>query len=350
MFHSARLKLTAWYLLIIMAISLSFSAVIYKVLITEVDRFARMQRLRIERRIREGEFFPPEMHLRGTLPSVAIMDPELVEETKKRLIFMLFLVNGGILILSGGLGYVLAGRTLQPISEMLDEQNRFISDASHELRTPLTSLKSAMEVNLRNKQLTLKDSRTLITESIEEVDKLQLLSDELLQLAQYQKPQVQIKFSKLKPEDAVKQAIQKVKIMAKQKNIPLQQKIQDIEIEGNKDELIKLLTILLDNAIKYSANEKSILVTANKTDSSVEIVIKDQGIGIDKKDLPHIFDRFFRADSARSKTDTIGYGLGLSIAKKIVEIHHGSITVDSELQKGTTFIIRLPLKQKNKLS
>lgn len=345
MFHSARLKLTAWYLLIIMAISVSFSIVIYKVLVNEIERFAHSQRLRIERRFREGEFFPQELRYRGTLPSVPIMDPELIEEMKRRLIFMLIIVNGGILFVSGGLGFFLAGRTLKPIKEMMDEQNRFITDSSHELRTPLTSLKSAMEVNLRNKKLTLKDAKILVSESIGEVNKLQLLSDELLQLAQYQKPQTQIEFEKLSLPDVIQQAIKKVKLLAKQKNISIQEKIQDIEIEGNKDELVELFTILLDNAIKYSQEKKSIVVDSEKTDGSVNISIKDQGIGITKEDIPHIFDRFFRTDSARTKTDVQGYGLGLSIAKKIVDIHHGSITVESKLNQGSKFTIRLPLKQ-----
>src|SRR3989344_3853916 len=129
MFKSARLTLTAWYLAIIMVISIAFSLMIYRVLLIEVIRFERAQRVRIERRM---QFF------NSPIP----VSLELIEEIKQRLIFRLFMVNIGIMVISGGLGYFLAGRTLKPIKEMVDEQNRFISDASHELRTPLTSLKS----------------------------------------------------------------------------------------------------------------------------------------------------------------------------------------------------------------
>ena len=212
MFHSARIKLTAWYLLIIMLVSMSFSLVIYKVLVNEVDRFARTQTFRIERRFREGIYFPPEMHLRGTLPKAPIIDSELVDEIKGRLVFALLAINGGILIISGGLGFLLAGKTLRPIQDVVDEQNRFITDSSHELRTPLTSLKSAMEVNLRDKNLKLKDAKKLISENIEEVNKLQSLSDELLQLAQYQKPNNNTKFEKLEFVDVVRTSIKKVNI------------------------------------------------------------------------------------------------------------------------------------------
>jgi signal transduction histidine kinase len=345
MFQGARLKLTAWYLFIIMLISVSFSLVIYKVLIQEVERFANIQKLRIERKFREGEFFPQEIRLRNNLPRIPIMDPELVEETKHRLILLLITVNGGILIISGGLGYFLAGRTLKPIKDMLDEQNRFITDSSHELRTPLTSLKSAMEVSLRDKNLSLRDAKTLISESIEEVDKLQSLSDELLQLAQYQKPQAQVKFENFSFSEAVKRALRKIESLAKQKEIKISDKTQDIKLEGNKHELSDLLVILLDNAIKYSPERKQIKISSRKTDGSFVFSVEDQGIGIDKKDIPHIFDRFYRTDTARAKKSAGGYGLGLSIAKKIVDIHHGSIKVESKPNYGSTFTVHLPVSQ-----
>jgi len=345
MFHGARLKLTAWYLFIIMLISVSFSGVIYKVITNEVERFTLAQRYRIERRLREGQYFPPDLHFQGTLPQVPIMDPELFEETKRRLLLILIAVNGGIFILSGGLGYFLAGRTLNPIKDMLDEQNRFISDSSHELRTPLTSLKSAMEVSLRDKNLILKDAKTLISESIEEVNKLQLLSDELLQLAQYQKPNSYGKFEKLSLTDVMKKAIRKVEPLAIQKDIIIENNTCDFKLEGDRQGLCNLFIILLDNAIKYSPKKKSIELTSKKTDGLVAVYVKDYGIGISENDLPHIFDRFYRADQSRSKDRVSGFGLGLSIAKRIVELHNGIIEVMSKVGKGTTFIVKLHISK-----
>ncbi|TAL64214.1 MAG: hypothetical protein EPN88_11370, partial [Bacteroidetes bacterium] len=167
MFHSARLKLTAWYLLFIMFISLFFTVVIYRVLTGELERFARIQRFRMERHLYTDEYVP----LPSNLPP--IIELELIEETKKRLMVVLAGINGGILILFGVLGYFLAGRTLRPIQEMVDEQNQFISDASHELRTPLTSLKSSMEVYLRDRHPTMREAKSLMNEGIDEVNKLQ---------------------------------------------------------------------------------------------------------------------------------------------------------------------------------
>src|SRR5260221_12833600 len=148
MFQSARIKLTTWYLVIIMTISICFSAFVYRLLSEEFDRFDRIQRYRFEHIIQDGQLPPPHM----------IPDPSLLNEVKQRLVIALGLIDLFILIVSGILSYFLAGRTLKPIQSMVDEQNRFISDASHELRTPLTALKSSMEVFLRDHNSTIDDA------------------------------------------------------------------------------------------------------------------------------------------------------------------------------------------------
>jgi len=326
MFKKTRIRLTAWYLLIIMFISISFSMVIYRFLSVEVERFSRMQRFRIERRFDYQADF------------------ELMKETKQRIVLTLIIINGTIFILAGALGYVLAGKTLKPIQSMVDEQNRFISDASHELRTPLTSLKTAMEVNLRDKNLSLENAKILIGESINDVNKLQSLSEELLKLAQYEQPNGNLKFETINLSTAIKEAISKTKLIAIQKEITITYKSKNYQISGNKYGLIDLIIILLDNAIKYSPNKSEIIISTKINDGSVLLSITDKGIGINEKDIPYIFDRFYRSDSARSKSNVGGYGLGLSIAKKIVSIHHGLINVESKPKKGTTIIVRFPKK------
>ncbi len=349
MFHSARLKLTAWYLLIIMVISLSFSTVIYRMFSAEVERFARVQRVRIEHGLNSNMApLPPDDGQIAPLP--VVFDDALVSEVQQRVIGFLTIVNVGVLVLSGGLGYFLAGRTLKPIAEMVDEQHRFISDASHELRTPLTALKSSMEVNLRDPDLTLAGAKTLMKESITDVNKLQSLSDALLQLAQYEKPSIVNAFAKTQVTDIAEAAIRKVSSLAKQKKISIENLTQPTIIEGDKFSLTDLFVILLDNAIKYSPKESTITVRSKRTDGSILLSVVDHGQGINETDLPKIFDRFYRADTARSKVHADGYGLGLSIAKKIVQSHQGSIQVVSILKKGTTFTVRLPVKQNKNMS
>ena len=111
---------------------------------------------------------------------------------------------------------------------------------------------------------------------------------------------------------------------------------------GDEKSLTQLLVVLLDNAIKYTDGKSPINLTVKKDTSEINIAVKDGGVGIKKEDLPHIFDRFYRADRSRSKQRVGGYGLGLSIAKRIVTLHNGSIRVESEIGKGSIFTVTLP--------
>lgn len=345
MFNRARIKLTLWYLLIIMLISISFSFVIYRFLTSEINRAIRMEKMRQQGVYVPGKKFIIEFDEPVIQQGVIITppNPEVLEEAKDRILIMLVIINIGILGLSGVAGYLLAGLTLKPIKNMVDEQNRFITDASHELRTPLTSLRSEIEVNLRDKKLTLMEARKLLESNLEEVNNLQYLSDNLIKLAQTHKPNG-VKFEKVFLIKVSDDAVKKVEKLAKMKNISIEKNIEDINIEGDAQSLKELLVIFLDNAIKYSLENTSINLSVKKSGSFAVIEIKDQGVGIEKEDLPFLFDRFYRADKARAKKDTDGFGLGLSIAKEIVDKHGGLIDVKSKINTGTVFTIKLPLK------
>ncbi len=343
MFKSARIKLTAWYLLIIMVISIAFSMVIYRVSTIELERLSRLQRFRFERRVQQ-EWPDFETH-----PLPPIIEQELIEETKRRLALNLLLINIGILVVSGGMGYFLSGKTLWPIKEMVDEQNRFVADASHELRTPLTSLKSEIEVSLRDKNLTGTETRNLLLSNLEEVNNLQVLSDNLIKLTQYQKKTNGLAVVKISLASVVDEAIKRITNLAKKRKVTIVNKITDFTFEGNFPLLSEMFTVFLDNAVKYSAEDTQVNLTSEKTDGYIVIKIADQGIGIGGKDLPLIFDRFYRADKSRVKTEVSGYGLGLAIAKQIIDRHQGSIKVQSKPNKGTIFTVQLPVKHGSKL-
>ena len=342
MFHSARIKLTAWYFLIIMLISLSFSAVVYRLTTLELDRIERVQRLRIERPLPGSERFvsPP-----NSQDQRLFLDPALIIETKNRLKMILAFINLAILAMSTGGGYFLAGKTLRPIKEMVEEQGRFITDASHELRTPLTSLKTEIEGVLRDKKLTLEEAKRLLKSNLEEVNNLQALSDGLIKLTQYQKGNNGLVFIEVSLSSVFGEAIKKVANLAQNKKIEIVNKVNDLKVQGNKQTLVELFIIFLDNAIKYSPAKTKIKLTSKKTDHHIILQITDEGMGIEEKDLPRLFDRFYQANQARTKIQATGYGLGLSIAKQIVDQHHGSIKVKSQSKKGTTFIVQLPRKQ-----
>lgn len=348
MFHSARLKLTVWYSVIVLVVVVFFSVAMYGLLTQEVERFARIQRFRIERHY-HIDTPSGQIELSAPDPNQPFMDPDLVDETRHRIAVMLAAIDTTLVLLSGGIGYFLAGKTLRPIRTMMEDQNQFIADASHELRTPLTALKSAMEVNARDPDLTVSQAKTLITDSLGEVNKLQALSDGLLQSIQYQKPNGNTPAASFALTPVIKQAVRSLQSVAKEKEVSLQTSTEPVDIYGYQHGIADLLRILLDNAIKYSISKSTIVITSKKADTSATITVADEGIGIEAKDLPHIFDRFYRADSARSKNAVSGYGLGLSIAKRIVAIHQGTLSVSSAVGKGTTFTIRLPRRKKSRI-
>jgi len=138
--------------------------------------------------------------------------------------------------------------------------------------------------------------------------------------------------------------------LAKEKSIEIKDNLSEIIVKGNPQSLVELVSILLNNAIKYGPKKSEVQINARKekrrsTPLSRRVIIEviDQGMGIDEKDIPHIFDRFYRVDASRSKAKVDGYGLGLSIAKSIVDMHKGEIKVETEIGKGSTFIINLPV-------
>ena len=333
MFISARRKLTAWYMLILMSVSISFSFVIYRGMVAEVNRFTQIQRVRIERRFDEAG-----------LPRPALtVDKEIIDEIKQHLILNFLGINGIIFIVMGGLSYLLAGKTLHPIQEMMEEQNRFVSDASHELKTPLTSMKSSLEVYVRDPKLTLPEAKQVLKDNIYEVNRLQSLSESLLTLSENQLGNINQSFISLHLKTVLTKAYNLVKHNAKEKKIVVNISLAPQQkIDGNEGKLVELFTILLDNAIKYSPDETAISLSCDVVKKGIEIRVTDKGIGIDEKDIPHVFDRFYRSDSARSKVGAGGYGLGLSIAKKIVELHQGTIHIESAVNFGTTVLVWLP--------
>jgi two-component system, OmpR family, sensor histidine kinase CiaH len=341
MFEKARIKLTIWYLLIIMTISIFFSCLIYVGATREFDRVLTFGQYKLQHPETIERYIQRPVWEIETLPPRGSLDLRLAQVARLRAVEGLILINLIILFISSFAGYFLAGRTLRPIKKMIDEQNRFITDASHELNTPLTSLKTSIEVNLRDKNFTITKARELMLSNLEDINSLQNLSDKLIKLNQYQYINGSVLFAKVLLPEVLNKALEKVNKQAKEKKIKISVNILKTKLLGDEESLVELFVILLDNAIKYSKQNKIITVTNRKLDSKVQIEVKDQGVGITKEDLPFIFDRFYRAEKSRTKNDYPGYGLGLSIAKRIVSMHNGDIVVESEAGKGTKFIITL---------
>lgn len=333
MFHSTRLKLTAWYLLLIMFISFVFSVVIFIDVNRELERFEHFQQLR-QQRVQEQY---------GDLPSPAettAFDEQLIYEARSRLIVSLIILNISILAGAGGAAYFLAGRTLAPIKKAVEDQTRFIGDASHELKTPLTTLRSEIEVYLRSKKKTMAEAELILKSNLEEVIRLQSLTDSLMKLTALEASGV-TSFEKINLPLVIDGAIKVVSSQAAEKDIRIIKRLSKMYIFGNDKSLLQLFTILLDNAIKYSNPKTTITISANSSGGVARIHVSDQGIGIPLEERERIFDRFYRIDKSRTSFDAPGYGLGLSIAKEIVLMHQGVISCTGN-KKGSVFTVELP--------
>ena len=343
-FHSARLKLTSWYVAIIMVVSLSFSAFVYQNVIAEVGRGFRLHALRNSAVFNATPvLFVMRRDPKPTQTASQIMedDENLFQEIRLRIILQLGLVNAAILFGSSLAGYFLAGKTLRPIEEMVVDQRRFIGDASHELRTPLTAMKTEIEVALRDQKMTLSESKKLLHSNLEEIDKMQSLSNYLLSLNRYESGEQELPKRKINLNKVVTRVVTKLTPIAENKKVVITSDLQNVEVFANETSVEELVSILLDNAIKYSLPEGAVSVHLKQNKYNAILEVRDQGIGIKASDIPYIFNRFYRADTSRAKQKIDGYGLGLSIAKSVVEMHGGKIDVQSEVSKGTTFIVSL---------
>jgi signal transduction histidine kinase len=202
-----------------------------------------------------------------------------------------------------------------------------------------------MEVALRDKKISLSQAKNLIKDNLEEINGLQSLSSRLLSLTRYQSNGKSLVFKEVDVGKVMAEAARKISPLVKEKEIELKIEVKSQNLWANEESLEEMLLIFLDNAVKYTPKGGKVTVGAGANKRWLVIKVEDTGIGIAKEDIPHIFDRFYRVDQSRSKTKVAGFGLGLSLAKKIIEIHKGTVEVASVLGKGTTFAIRLPLKR-----
>lgn len=330
--RSPILRLTFWYVLIIMAISIMFSAIIYR---QTTDQF-------------RASFFPRQRFIQTIdphfaplfAPSVSALFAERYEEVAAEIRARLLLLNAIVFGFASVASYFLAKRTLRPIEVALDDQRRFTADASHELRTPLAAMKAEIEVALKDKDVI--EHRRVLVSTLEEVGKLEHLSSSLLHLARHEQEQHEPLTEEVKFSNVLEQTLRRVEPVARRKGITIEHHGDDATIIGDPLRLVDLFVIILDNAIKYSPEQSQIQFSTTASKKVLTIGITDRGVGIPAADLPHIFRRFYRADASRSKNTTNGYGLGLAIAKHIIERHHGTIVITSEEGKGTSVIITLP--------
>ena len=241
-------------------------------------------------------------------------------------------------------GYWLAGRNIRPISQMYARQKQFTADASHEMRTPLAVMKLAVQ-GLREDE----DSRLgeFAKESVEmldsEADRLSRLTENLMTLARSDEDNLPAYTEQVDMTALSHKVATQLALLAEQKQIVLKQDIQaDLSVQGDELALSRLLIILLDNALKYSAAKTTVTLRGARVKEHLVIEVRDEGCGISDEDKTRVFDRFYRVDKARSRTQG-GLGLGLSLAWAIVHQHGGSIEAFDNQPQGTVMYVQLPL-------
>lgn len=333
MFRSATFKLTIWYTTVIMLVSISFSVAIFFMASREIASGVRRQLAR-------PHFgYPPPGEM---IDEDFLRDQLIASENNIKL--NLFYINGVVLLLAGLGSYYWARRTLTPIEEAMAAQNRFTSDASHELRTPLAALRTEIEVALREGNLTKAEATKLLKSNLEEVEKLSQLAEQLLTLTNFNEDKLEL--SPIDSRDLVTSAVDMVDKLAAKKNISIETQIEDFVFSADQAALRRVLIILLDNAVKFSPKDSQVEFKVGQTNQQAVFVVKDHGIGIKAEDQARVFERFYRTDKARTRQKSNGHGLGLSIAKKIVELHDGEISLKSKPDQGATFTVRLPKSHK----
>lgn len=323
-------RLALSYLAVIMTLSLAFSVIIYAITSAQLNRP-----------------LPPGEH--------AQQPPELVErqfsrrleqrnhETRGSVIVSLIVLNGAMLLVGYWLSLLLARRTLEPIERSIEQQAQFVSDASHELRTPLSALLLNNEVALRKPTLTDKKARQVLGQNVAEIKKLTELSNSLLDLAKSEQTMTEPEL--VNPATLIEEVVTRFTPAAQVKWVKLvydnQSPTGDVPLQTNA--VRQILAIFVDNAIKYAPPKNGeVALQARLKKNTLEFIIKDNGLGIAPGDQKHIFERFYRADTARTRTDVSGHGLGLAIAKSLADRCGYTIRVKSQPPNGAEFTLVVP--------
>ena len=252
------------------------------------------------------------------------------------------------IIFAAAIGYVLSGGAMQPIREAYERQRQFAADASHELRTPLAVVLASADLLRSDPTITSPFLKQVIEDVRDEVKKMTKLVSDLLTVARTDGKALQLKPVRMDIAAVARQTVRMMRAFAEKKDIAIKEMLPShMEIYADEQKIRQLILILIDNAVKYTLDHGHIMVSIVLSENGrIHLSVADSGIGIAAEDQGRIFDRFYRVDKVRSRRMG-GNGLGLAIAREIVEAHHGTITLESEVGKGTIFHVYLKTRTKN---
>jgi len=231
--------------------------------------------------------------------------------------------------------------------EQLDKsRNQFVSNASHELKTPLSTMKILIETLMYQDPMDPGMTREFLTDVNKEIDRLNRIVSDLLTLVNIDSGGMKLNLAELDIEDLLEEQVKRLSPLARENGVELDCSSREpIEVTGDILKLQQVIYNVIDNAIKYTPRGGEVHCSLTRSGKKAVIKVADTGVGIPQEDLPHVFDRFYRVDKARSR-ETGGTGLGLSIVKQMVLLHGGNITASSTEGKGSTFTIELPMSSR----
>lgn len=279
----------------------------------------------------------------GNGKRIVLMSKSFQHEMLWNLLKIFIGVGSLSLILLFFISIYFTNKAINPLEATFRKQKQFIADASHELRTPLTIIKTNVSLLRENEMETIHSQKKWINYIDSQAGRMSTLINEMLSLANLdankkKEERININLSKM-----LRDSLLVFEVVIFEKGLILEEDLSDnIFIKGEQNQIKKLISILMDNAIKYTNNNGKITVSLINERNKAKLIIRNTGEGIEKEHLEKIFERFYRVDDSRDR-GTGGYGLGLSIAKAIVEEHKGKIHAESIINNETAFIIELPL-------
>lgn len=240
-------------------------------------------------------------------------------------------------------GHIMAGKAIVPLKEAYERQRQFAADASHELRTPLSVVMASVDVLGNDRSIISPFLQQVIEDMRDEVKKMTKLVGDLLMVARSENQTFKLMTEKFDLIEAAYEVVRKMQPLADEKHIKLLfVKQEAVAIRADVQRIKQLLIILIDNALKYTPSHGvvTVKVDGDFEKNKIRIMVRDTGIGISLKDQHKVFDRFYRVDRARSR-DSGGNGLGLAIARDIVNLHNGELYIESKIGEGAAFIVEL---------